>query len=130
MGFFPFPALSPEAGVSELAPTGTLHIPAAAEHPEEARLFLKFMAGPEAQELMKGTSLSPRNDLKPPKDPFLAAGYCLLSDAHDLSPFFDRACDPGISNAASEAMKAFMLQPEKENEIRAELEAIRAGFPP
>ncbi len=127
-GFFPFPLINAETGLYEVAPTGSLHIPAAAAHPDEARLFLGYMAGSGAQKRMKGSSLSPRNDLEGlTGSPFATAGYSLLSEADGVVPFLDRAFTPGISPAVMEGMKDFLLQPGREDEIRRRLEAIRTG---
>ncbi len=52
LGFMPFPTINPDIPRAEEAPTDTIHIPAGAKNPEDAKLFLAFLARADVQTKM------------------------------------------------------------------------------
>ncbi|MCB1133788.1 MAG: extracellular solute-binding protein, partial [Verrucomicrobiae bacterium] len=52
LGFMPFPTINPDVVRAEEAPTDTIHLTAAASNVEDAKAFLAYMAGAEAQTKM------------------------------------------------------------------------------
>lgn len=128
IGFLQFPEITPGIPFSEEAPTDTFHIPAGAKNKEDAKTFLAYLASPEAQGKMNATlgQLPVNNKAEKPADPFLQAGFAMLSNAHALAQFYDRDAPADMAKAGMEGFQEFMVKPDKIDQILARLEKVRA----
>ena len=127
VGFFRFPTINPAAGSYEDAPTDTVHIPANANNIEDAKLFLAFMARPEISNLWATGigNLPPNKNAPAPTDRFLQAGAELLGAADGLAQFYDRDTDPEMASIGMQGFQEFMINPDREDEIRQRLDDER-----
>ncbi|WP_408594717.1 ABC transporter substrate-binding protein (plasmid) [Paracoccus marcusii] len=128
LGFMPFPTINPDIPRAEEAPTDTVHIPAAAKNPEDAKLFLAFMARPDVQTKMNAMlgQLPINAESSVGDDPFLQAGFELLSTAEGgIAQFFDRDAPPEMAKAGMEGFQEFMVRPERLDAILERLERQR-----
>lgn len=130
IGFFQFPMIDPSVGVFEDAPTDTIHIPAKAKHPEEAKLFMKFMASAEIQGLMTSTTgtLAANKNAPAPDNRFREAGFKMLGNADGLAQFYDRDTSPEMAKIGMEGFQEFMVNPEREDAIRERLDTERKSI--
>lgn len=128
IGFLPFPEITAGIPVAEEAPTDTFHIPKGAKNKEDAKKFLAFIASPEAQAKMNATmgQLPVNNKAEKPTDPFLLAGFDMLSKATAIAQFYDRDAQAEMAKAGMEGFQEFMVKPDKIDSILARLEKIRA----
>lgn len=127
MGYFQFPIIDPSIGVYEDAPMDTYHIPAGAKNPEEAKLFLSFIATPEiqAQFAYATGTIPPNKYAEPPTIPLTKEGFEVLSAADGLAQFYDRDTNPEMAAAGMQGFQEFMVYPDREAEIRARVDAER-----
>lgn len=127
VGFFRFPTINPSVQNYEDAPTDTVHIPANAQNIDDAKLFLAFMARPEISNLWATSigNLPPNKNAPAPSDRFLKAGAALLSDANGLAQFYDRDTDPEMASIGMQGFQEFMINPDREDEIRQRLDTER-----
>lgn len=128
IGFLQFPEITPGLPSAEEAPTDTFHIPAGAKNKEDAKKFLAYVASPEVQSKMNATlgQLPVNNKAEKPQDPFLEAGFTMLSNAQGLAQFYDRDAQAEMAKAGMEGFQEFMVKPDKIDAILARLEKIRA----
>lgn len=128
LGFMPFPEITAGIPRSEEAPTDTFHIPAGAKNKADAKKFLAYLGSPEAQTKMNDTlgQLPTNNKSTVGNDPYLKAGFDLLSGAHALAQFFDRDAPADMAKAAMEGFQEFMVKPKHLDKILARLEKVRA----
>ncbi len=66
------------------------------------------------------------NKAEKPADPFLQAGFAMLSNAHALAQFYDRDAPADMAKAGMEGFQEFMVKPDKIDQILARLEKVRA----
>ena len=128
LGFMPFPTINPEIPRAEEAPTDTIHIPAGAKNPEDAKLFLAFLARADVQTKMNQTlgQLPINAESSVGDDPYLQAGFELLSTAEGgIAQFFDRDASPEMAKAGMEGFQEFMVRPERLDTILERLERVR-----
>ncbi len=129
LGFLPFPVINPDVPRAEEAPTDTIHIPSGATNVEDAKKFLAYMAGAEAQTKMNAAmgQLPINKDAKVNEDdPFIVAGFELLSTTPGgIAQFFDRDAPAEMAKMGMEGFQQFMVQPEKLDDILARLEKAR-----
>jgi multiple sugar transport system substrate-binding protein len=127
LGFMPFPEITPGVPRAEDAPTDTIHIPAAAKNKADAKTFLAFIARADVQTTINETlgQLPVNNKSSVPDDPFLEAGFTLLSEAHALAQFFDRDAPAEMAKAGMEGFQEFMVKPERLDAILDRLEKVR-----
>ncbi len=127
LGFFPFPEVTPGVPRAEDAPTDTIHIPAHAKNIKDAKRFLAFMAKPETQTMVNETlgQLPVNNKSTVGTDPFLKAGFKMLSTAHGLAQFFDRDAPAQMAKIGMEGFQEFMAHPDRVDAILKRLEAAR-----
>ncbi len=129
LGFMPFPEITPGIPRAEDAPTDTIHIPSGAKNVDDAKLFLAFVADAAVQTKLN-TALSQlptnKNSTVPADDPFLVAGFEMLSSAYALAQFFDRDAPAEMAKAGMEGFQEFMVKPENLDAILERLEAVRA----
>ncbi len=127
LGFMQFPAITPGIPMAEEAPTDTFHIPANAKNKEDARTFLKFLASAEVQtEVNKILGQLPANkNSEVGDDPFIKAGFELLSNASGLAQFYDRDAPAEMAKAGMEGFQEFMIKPERRDEILKRLDKVQ-----
>ncbi len=128
LGFMPFPEITPGIPRAEDAPTDTIHIPAGAKNVDDAKKFLAYVASAEAQTKLNGAigQLPTNKGSTVGDDPFIQAGFKLLSESYALAQFFDRDAPAEMAKAGMEGFQQFMVQPEKIDEILDRLEKTRA----
>jgi multiple sugar transport system substrate-binding protein len=128
LGFMVFPEITPGIPRAEDAPTDTIHIPTGAQNVEDAKKFLAFVASPDAQTKWNaavGQLPTNKNSTVPQDDPFLVAGFEMLSTAHALAQFFDRDAPAEMAKAGMEGFQQFLVQPDQLDNILARLEQVR-----
>lgn len=128
LGFMVFPEITAGIPRSEEAPTDTFHIPSGAKNKEDAKKFLAYLGSAEAQTKMNATlgQLPTNNQSTVGDDPYLKAGFEMLSSAHALAQFFDRDAPADMAKAAMEGFQEFMVKPENLDDILARLDKVRA----
>ncbi|POO55800.1 extracellular solute-binding protein [Agrobacterium rosae] len=128
IGFLPFPEITAGLPNAEEAPTDTFHIPKGAKNKDDAKKFLAYIASPEVQSKMNATlgQLPVNNKAQKPTDPFLEAGFDMLSKATAIAQFYDRDAQAEMAKAGMEGFQEFMVKPDKIDAILARLEKIRA----
>ena len=128
LGFMQFPEITPGIPMAEDAPTDTLHIPANASNKEDAKKFLAYLARPEVQTQINATlgQLPVNSQSDVPEDPFLSAGFEMLSNAHALAQFYDRDAVAEMAKAGMEGFQEFMVKPDRGEAILERLEKIRS----
>jgi multiple sugar transport system substrate-binding protein len=127
LGFMVFPEITPGIPRAEEAPTDTFHIPAGAKNKEDAKKFLAYLGSPEAQTKMNATlgQLPTNNKAQAADDPYLKAGFEMLSSAHALAQFFDRDAPAEMAKAGMEGFQEFMVKPDQVDKILERLEKTR-----
>jgi multiple sugar transport system substrate-binding protein len=128
LGFFPFPEINPDVARAEDAPTDTVHIPAGAKNVEDAKTFLAFLARADVQtKLNAELGQLPVNNQSTvnQEDPFLAAGFTMLSEAAGLAQFFDRDAPAEMAASGMEGFQEFMAYPGNLEDILNRLESDR-----
>ncbi|WP_417691903.1 extracellular solute-binding protein [Roseibium sp.] len=128
IGFLQFPEITPDLPMAEEAPTDTFHIPSGAKNKEDAKKFLAYLASPEAQTRMNKTlgQLPVNSQSETPEDPYLDAGFQMLSNAYALAQFYDRDAPAAMAKAGMEGFQEFMVKPDKADAILERLEKVRA----
>jgi len=126
-GFFQFPIVDDSVGIYEDAPIDTLHIPANADNPEEARQFLAFMAQANIQTGINATmnQLPPNSEAEVADNRFLEAGFAMLSAADGIAQFYDRDTNPEMARAGMEGFQEFMINPDRLDDILERLDRTR-----
>ncbi len=127
IGFLQFPEITAGLPMAEEAPTDTFHIPAGAKNMADAKTFLAYLASPEAQTKMNATlgQLPVNNKAEKPADPYLSAGFSMLSKAAGLAQFYDRDAPAEMAKAGMEGFQEFMVKPDKLDAILERLEKVR-----
>ena len=129
LGFMVFPEITAGLARAEEAPTDTIHLTSGAKNPADAKLFLAYMASPEAQSKWNaavGQLPTNKNATVDPADPFLTAGFQALSTSTGgIAQFWDRDADAEYAKAGMEGFQRFLVQPDALEEILAQLEATR-----
>jgi multiple sugar transport system substrate-binding protein len=127
LGFMVFPEITPGLPRAEEAPTDTFHIPSGAKNKEDAKRFLAYLGSAEAQTKMNATlgQLPTNNQSKVGDDPFLKAGFEMLSSAYALAQFFDRDAPADMAKAGMEGFQEFMVKAERIDAILDRLEKVR-----
>lgn len=128
IGFMVFPTITPGVARSEDAPTDTVHIPSKARNKADAKKFLAYLAKASTQtkvnEILQ--QLPVNKDATPPTDPYLKAGFTMLSSAHALAQFYDRDALPEMAKAGMDGFQRYMLKPDERQEILKRLEQVRS----
>ncbi len=129
LGFMAFPTINPDVVRAEEAPTDTVHIPAGAKNPEDAKTFLAYMASAEAQTKWNAAvGQLPINagSTVDTSDPFLSAGFELLSTTKGgIAQFFDRDAPAEMAKIGMEGFQEFMVYPDHLDDILNRLEEAR-----
>jgi len=129
LGFMPFPTINPDVPRAEEAPTDTIHIPSGAANVEDAKAFLAYMAGADAQTKMNaamGQLPINKDATVAADDPFISAGFELLSTTPGgIAQFFDRDAPAEMAKIGMEGFQQFMVQPDQLDNILERLEKAR-----
>lgn len=127
LGFFQFPEITPGIDKAEDAPTDTFHIPAKAKNKDDARKFLAFLANAETQTFVNEIlgQLPINKNAKVGDDPFLKAGFEMLSKTKDLAQFYDRDADAEMAKAGMVGFQEFMAKPERLDDILQRLDKVQ-----
>ncbi|HEY8595362.1 MAG TPA: extracellular solute-binding protein [Devosiaceae bacterium] len=128
LGFMPFPVIDPSIPDAEDAPTDTVHIPAGAKNVADAKKFLAFLARADVQtKLNQALGQLPVNNQSQvdESDPYISAGFKLLSNAHGLAQFFDRDAPAEMAKLVMEGIQEYMVYPDHEDDILSRLESAR-----
>jgi multiple sugar transport system substrate-binding protein len=127
LGFFQFPGITPGIPMAEDAPTDTVHIPSGAKNKEDAKKFLAFLAQADTQTKINAElgQLPVNNQSTVADDPFLQAGFKMLSNAYALAQFFDRDAPAEMAKVGMEGFQEFMVKPDHINRILDRLEKAR-----
>jgi multiple sugar transport system substrate-binding protein len=127
LGFMVFPEITPGIPRAEEAPTDTFHIPAAAKNKEDAKKFLAYIGSKDAQTKINATlgQLPVNNTSSVGDDPFIKAGFEMLSSAYALAQFFDRDAPADMAKAGMEGFQEFMVKPANVDAILERLEKVR-----
>ena len=128
LGFMQFPVITPGIPLAEDAPTDTIHIPSKAKNKANARKFLAYMARADVQTRMNASlNQLPVNSGSevPADDPFLVAGFDMLSNSYALAQFYDRDAPAAMAKAGMEGFQEFMVKPERKMRILERLEKAR-----
>lgn len=128
LGFMPFPEITPGIPRAEDAPTDTIHIPTGAQNVEDAKLFLAYVASAEAQTKLNaalGQLPTNKDSTVAADDPYISAGFELLSNAYALAQFFDRDAPAEMAKIGMEGFQQFMVQPGELENILTRLEEAR-----
>jgi multiple sugar transport system substrate-binding protein len=127
LGFMVFPEITPGIPRAEEAPTDTFHIPSGAKNKEDAKKFLAYLGSAEAQTKMNATlgQLPTNNQSTVGDDPFIKAGFEMLSSAYALAQFFDRDAPADMAKAGMEGFQEFMVKPDNIDAILERLEKVR-----
>jgi multiple sugar transport system substrate-binding protein len=128
LGFMAFPEITPGIPRAEDAPTDTIHIPAGATNVDDAKAFLAFIASADAQTKWNtavGQLPTNKGSTVDSSDPFLVAGFDLLSNANALAQFFDRDAPAEMAKIGMEGFQEFMVKPENLDAILERLEKAR-----
>ncbi|SMH49418.1 ABC transporter substrate-binding protein [Maritimibacter sp. HL-12] len=129
LGFLPFPTINPDVPRAEEAPTDTVHIPSGATNVEDAKAFLAYLAGADAQTKINAAmgQLPINKDAEVAQDdPFIMAGFELLSTTPGgIAQFFDRDAPAEMAKVGMEGFQQFMVQPDQLDNILDRLEKAR-----
>lgn len=128
LGFMAFPEITPGIPRAEDAPTDTIHIPAGAKNVDDAKTFLAFVASADAQTKLNaaiGQLPTNKNSTVAADDPFISAGFAMLSSAYALAQFFDRDAPAEMAKAGMEGIQQFLVQPDQLDAILERLEQVR-----
>ena len=126
------PSTEITAGVAraEEAPTDTIHLTSGAKNPDDAKTFLAYMASAEAQSKWNaavGQLPTNKNSTVAADDPFISAGFTMLSEAYALAQFFDRDAPAEMAKAGMEGFQEFMVHPDRLDAILERLEKVRGS---
>jgi multiple sugar transport system substrate-binding protein len=126
LGFFQFPKIN-DVPMAEDAPTDTVHIPAKAKNKVDAKRFLAYMAQADVQTAMNKIlgQLPTNSGSAVDDDPFLQAGFKMLSNAAGLAQFYDRDAPAEMAKAGMEGFQRYMVKPEQRGDILKQLESVR-----
>jgi multiple sugar transport system substrate-binding protein len=128
LGFFPFPEITPGVPRAEDAPADALFVAAGAKNPADAKKFLAFVAQADTQtKLSKALTQLPinKNAKIDESDPFLKAGFDMLSSAYAIAQFWDRDTEAAMAQAGLEGFQEYMLAPDRLDAILERLESVR-----
>lgn len=123
MDFAPFPTMRPGVARAEEAPMNSIHIPAKARNPQDAKRFLAFVLRADVQAALNAAMLQLPVHLgaAPADERFLRLGREHLARAERLTQFFDRDTSEDLAQTAMKGFQEFMLHPQR---LDAVLDAI------
>jgi multiple sugar transport system substrate-binding protein len=121
LDFFQFPILDPAVPVAEEGPTDGFFASARTPHVAEVKEWFKYAATAEAQELYiknsSGTVLPTNPDAKDNGTPLVQKGRKLLTDAKEITQFFNRDSSDALQPTADAALIRFIQKPNELDSI-------------
>lgn len=125
LGFMQFPKIN-DLPMAEEAPADSFFIPSGAKNVDDAKLFLAHIASPEVQTRMNEMlgQLPPHSGAKVGDDPYLQAGFEMLSNAYALAQFYDRDAPAEMANAGMNGFQEYMANPDRRDQILSNLDRI------
>lgn len=126
MPVMPFPEITPSIPRAEDAPTDIIHIPAGAQNIEDAQKLLAVVATADAQTKLTAAigQLPTNKNSTLGDDPFIQAGFKMLSEAHALAQFVDRDAPTEMAKAGMEGIQQFLARPDQLDTILERLEQV------
>lgn len=127
LGFFQFPEITSNMEKAEDAPTDTFHISSKAKNKEDARKFLAFLATPDVQTSVNKTlgQLPINKNASVDDDPFIKAGFEMLSKTKYLGQFYDRDADAEMAKAGMDGFQEYMIKPDRREAILKQLDKVQ-----
>ena len=125
LGFMQFPKIN-DVPMAEEAPADSFFIPSGAKNVADAKLFLKHIADPAVQTRMNEIlgQLPPSSKAQVGDDPYLKAGFELLSNAYALAQFYDRDAPAEMANAGMNGFQEYMANPDRREAILKNLDRV------
>jgi ABC-type glycerol-3-phosphate transport system substrate-binding protein len=126
--FFRFPIIDPSVPIGEDAPTDGYFVAANAQHPEEAKRFLAFLGGLEAQQLFADDLGRLPTNMQVDTSgftPMQQKGLELIQGADFVAQFYDRDTTPEMADEGMNGFMQFWDSPDQIEEILAYLETVR-----
>ena len=128
LGFMQFPAITPISRwprTHRPTPSISRQMPRTRRMPRSSWPTLRK---PEVQTKINATlgQLPVNSQSEVPEDPFLSAGFEMLSNAHALAQFYDRDAVAEMAKAGMEGFQEFMVKPDRGEKILERLEKIRS----
>jgi len=126
LGFFQFPEITAGLPMAEDAPADAFFIPSGAKNVDDAKLFIAHIASPEVQTEMNKIlgQLPPSSEAQVAADPFLEAGFEMLSNAYALAQFYDRDAPAAMAKAGMDGFQEYMVKPERRQQILENLDRV------
>ena len=127
MGFFAFPAMSPDMPVYEDAPLDVLVLPAKSPNLSARKRFLTFLAesGAIRHIAEADQTLPAQAGASFPAILLGDAARQVLNRASGLSPFFDREADADLIGPVFEGLRLFLKPPHDTEQAVAMIERLR-----
>ncbi|WP_057262411.1 ABC transporter substrate-binding protein [Duganella sp. Root1480D1] len=127
MGFFAFPAISPEMPAYEDAPLDVLVLPAKSPNPQFRKRFLAFLAesGAIRHIAEADQTLPAQADTTFPPILLGDPARQVLNRAAGLSSFFDREADSGLIGPVFEGLRLFLKPPHDAEQAVLTIETLR-----
>ncbi len=126
LGFFQFPEITKGMPMAEDAPADAFFIPAGAKNVEDAKKFMAHIASPEVQTEMNKIlgQLPPSSAAQVNDDPYLNAGFKMLSNAYALAQFYDRDAPAAMAKAGMDGFQEYMVKPDRRQAILENLDRV------
>jgi len=128
LDFFRFPIIDPAVPVGEDAPTDGYFIAANAQHVEEAKQFIAFLGGVEAQQYFADNLGRLPTNMEVDTGGFTdmqKKGLALIQSADFVAQFYDRDTTPEMADVGMNGFMEFWDNPGDIADILARLEATR-----
>ncbi|QGG81132.1 extracellular solute-binding protein [Litorivicinus lipolyticus] len=126
LGFFQFPEITKGLPMAEDAPADAFFIPAGAKNVDDAKKFLAHIASPMVQTEMNKIlgQLPPSSAAQVNDDPYLNAGFEMLSGAYALAQFYDRDAPAAMAKAGMDGFQEYMVKPDRRAAILENLDRV------
>lgn len=126
LGFFQFPEITKGMPMAEDAPADAFFIPSGAKNVADAKKFLAHIASPMVQTEMNKIlgQLPPSSAAQVNDDPYLNAGFEMLSGAYALAQFYDRDAPAAMAKAGMDGFQEYMVKPDRRAAILENLDRV------
>lgn len=127
-GFAPFPTINPDVARGEIVPMWGAFVPANAPNPEEARQFLIYLAGQEAQQSNYDTLGRTASHLgvdRAQYDEVHRQGLELVEQADALTQLYGFNTAPDVARAGYDVITRFWRNPAEFDSLLDDWEAAR-----
>jgi multiple sugar transport system substrate-binding protein/raffinose/stachyose/melibiose transport system substrate-binding protein len=128
LDFFRFPIIDPAVPVGEDAPTDGFLIAANAQHMDEAKRFIGYLGGVDAQQYFADELGRLPTNMEVDTSgftPMQQKGLELIQGADFVAQFYDRDTTPEMADEGMNGFMQFWDNPEEIEEILAYLETVR-----